>query len=96
LRLANPTQLPETLFEQAKAVLAREIDGAAFRLIGIGAAPLADAALADQGDLADTTTPRRAARQAALDALRSRFGKQILTRGINARAADRRKPASTN
>ena len=84
LRLANPTQLPETLFEQAKAVLAREIDGAAFRLIGIGAAPLADAALADQGDLADTTTPRRAARQAAIDALRSRFGKQILTRGINA------------
>jgi DNA polymerase-4 len=81
LRLANPTQLPETLFEQAKTLLAREINGAAFRLIGIGAAPLADEALADQGDLADTATPRRAARQAAIDVLRNRFGNQIVTRG---------------
>jgi len=84
LRLANPTQLPETLFEHAKTLLTREINGAAFRLIGIGAAPLADPALADQGDLADTATPRRAARQAAIDSLRNRFGNQIVTRGINA------------
>ncbi len=83
LRLANPTQLPETLFEQARTLLARAADGNAFRLIGIGAAPLADPALADQGDLADPSTPRRAARQAAIDTLRSRFGNQIVTRGIN-------------
>jgi DNA polymerase-4 len=89
LRLANPTQLPETLFEQAKTLLARAADGTAFRLIGIGAAPLADPVLADQGDLADLSTPRRAARQAAIDALRSRFGNQIVTRGI-AQQTDKR------
>jgi DNA polymerase-4 len=81
LRLPNPTQLPETLFESAQTLLAREADGTKFRLIGIGASPLADPSLADQGDLADTITPRRAARQAAIDDLRGRFGNQIVIRG---------------
>jgi DNA polymerase-4 len=92
LRLANPTQLPETLFEAARALLAREADGTPFRLIGIGAAPLAPPNLADQGDLADTVTPRRAARQAAIDRLRERFGKDIVTRGIGAGGGNLAKP----
>jgi DNA polymerase-4 len=83
LRLPNPTQLPETLFESAKTLLALEANGTKFRLIGIGAAPLADPSLADQGDLADTITPRRAARQAAIDNLRNRFGNQIVIRGVS-------------
>jgi DNA polymerase-4 len=87
LRLPNPTQLPETLFESAKTLLAPEADGTRFRLIGIGAAPLADPSLADQGDLADTTTPRRAARQAAIDNLRNRFGNQIVIRGVGRAAS---------
>ncbi len=80
-RLPNPTQLPETLFEAARALLVREADGTAFRLIGIGAAPLAPAAQADQGDLADTGTARRLARQAAIDRLRARFGATVVQRG---------------
>ncbi len=80
-RLPNPTQLPETLFEAARALLAREADGTAFRLIGIGAAPLTEAARADHGDLADTVTPRRLARQAAIDKLRDRYGAAAVTRG---------------
>ncbi len=80
-RLPNPTQLPETLFEAARALLAREADGTAFRLIGIGAAPLAEAYLADRGDLADEATPRRVARQAAIDNLRERFGADAVRRG---------------
>jgi DNA polymerase-4 len=80
-RLANPTQLPETIFEEAKALLAREADGTAFRLIGIGAAPLTEESQADKGDLADTATPRRAARQAAIDKLRARFGNDAIKRG---------------
>jgi DNA polymerase-4 len=55
--------------------------GEKYRLIGIGAAPLAPAALADQGDLADLQTPRRRARQAAIDRLRDRFGKTAIGRG---------------
>ena len=80
-RLPNPTQLPETIFETARALLDRETDGTAFRLIGIGAAPLAEEDQADRGDLADTTTPRRRARQTAIDDLRARFGDSAIRRG---------------
>jgi len=81
-RLPSPTRLPETLFEAAGTLLRREADGTAFRLIGIGAHPLASAAQADLGDLADgALTRRRAARQAAIDALRDRFGATAIARG---------------
>jgi len=80
-RLANPTQLPETLFEAGRALLAREANGAKFRLIGIGASPLAAAELADKGDLADAQTARRLARQNAIDRLRDRFGQAAVQRG---------------
>jgi DNA polymerase-4 len=79
-RLPNPTQLPETIFDAGRTLLSRE-EGAKYRLIGIGAAPLAPASLADQGDLADSQTPRRRARQAAIDSLRDRFGKSAIARG---------------
>ncbi|HVE21956.1 MAG TPA: DNA polymerase IV [Acidocella sp.] len=80
-RLANPTQLPETLFEAAREMLRREADGTAFRLIGIGAAPLVPATQADRGDLADTVAVRRQARQDAIDRLRARFGASAVQRG---------------
>ena len=80
-RLPNPTTLPETLFEAACALLRREADGTSFRLIGIAAAPLAPVATADKGDLADTLTPRRLARQNAIDQLRARFGDAAVRRG---------------
>jgi len=80
-RLSSPTRLPDILFEQARTLLAREATGTAFRLIGIGANPLAPGADADHGDLADTETPRKAAAQAAIDALRGRFGDKVIGRG---------------
>ncbi len=80
-RLPSPTVLPDRLFEAASALLAREATGTAFRLIGIGANPLLPLAEADRGDLADTETPRRAAAQAAIDALRQRFGDAAVIRG---------------
>jgi DNA polymerase IV len=80
-RLPNPTVLPDRLFDAASALLAREATGAAFRLIGIGANPLLPMVEADRGDLADTDTPRRAATQAAIDALRQRFGDAAIIRG---------------
>jgi DNA polymerase-4 len=80
-RLPNPTQLPETLFEAARVLLAREADRTAFRLIGIGAAPLVADHLADKGDLADGQSARRLARQTAIDRLRERFGQGAVQRG---------------
>lgn len=80
-RLAGPTALPDLLFAAAREMLAKEVDGTAFRLIGIGAAPLARLADADRGDLADPDAPRRAAAQQAIDRLRAKFGTGIIGRG---------------
>ena len=76
-----PTVLPDLLFEAARAMLAREADGTAFRLIGIGAQPLLPGDLADQPDLADPRSPRRRAAQEAIEALRERFGAKAVIRG---------------
>jgi len=80
-RLAGPTCLPDTLFAAARALLRREATGTAFRLIGIGAQPLAPIEQADLPDLADPDMPRRAATQAAIDAVRQRFGAAAIGRG---------------
>ena len=80
-RLASPTRLPDILFAAARTLLAREVDGTEFRLIGIGASPLLPGEAADQPDLADPNLPRRHATQQAIDALRSRFGLAVIGRG---------------
>ncbi|MFL1461057.1 DNA polymerase IV [Roseococcus sp. DSY-14] len=80
-RLGAPTQVPETLFAAARPLLAKEADGTAFRLIGIGAQPLAAADGADAGDLADPEAPRRAARWRAMETLRGRFGDAAVVAG---------------
>jgi DNA polymerase IV len=84
-RLFSPTVLPDRLFDLARALLVQEAIGTEFRLIGIGANPLVEGSIADQGDLADSTTPRRAATQAAIDALRRRFGDAAIMRGRSLR-----------
>ena len=80
-RLAQPTALPDRLFEAARALLAREADGTAFRLIGIGTSALAHLADADRGDLADPDAARQVARQGAIDALREKFGARVIGKG---------------
>ncbi len=80
-RLASPTALPDRLFAEARGMLAKEATGTPFRLIGIGAQPLAPGSEADLGDLADRETPRLAAAQAAIDSLRGRFGDAVIKRG---------------
>jgi DNA polymerase-4 len=84
-RLHSPTVLPDRLFGLARKLLVGEANGTAFRLIGIGAHPLVPLVLADLGDLADPGTPRLAATQAAIDALRSRFGQGAIARGRSLR-----------
>ncbi len=84
-RLAGSTVLPDRLFDLARSLLAKEAVGTDFRLIGIGASPLVPGSAADQGDLADSTTPRRAAALAAIDALRRRFGEGAIARGRSLR-----------
>lgn len=80
-RLAQPTRLPETLFRAAQPLLAKEATGMAFRLIGIGAQPLARATDADLPDLADPDAGRRAAKWKAVETLRAKFGSGAVVSG---------------
>ncbi len=53
MRLAHPTQRATVIEAQALTLIRREIDGRAFRLIGVGAADLVSASSADPPDLFD-------------------------------------------
>lgn len=80
-RLPLPSIVPEVFFQAARGLLAREVDGGAFRLIGLGAQPLVDGAVADQPDLADPDAGKRAAKWAAMEALRGKFGDRAVVTG---------------
>lgn len=84
-----PTQLAARLFEPARDILRVECDGSAFRLIGIGAADLCEAALADRGDLVDTDVARVARQEEAIDRIRDRFGAEAVQTGLTFRVPQR-------
>ena len=92
-RLPEPTQLAGRLFTAGRDLLRRECTGRPYRLIGIGASDLALPAEADNGDLADTATPRLKKMEGALDALRARFGDEAIGKGLSLRLPQRDKPA---
>ncbi len=75
------TQLASVLYETGRELLAREIDGTAFRLIGIGLSGLADADGEDPVDLIEPGVARRAAAERAMDSVRTRFGRDAVVRG---------------
>ncbi|PVE22320.1 DNA polymerase IV [Microvirga sp. KLBC 81] len=76
------TQLAARLFEPARQLLKTSCDGTAYRLIGIGAADLCDAAEADKGDLADQSVIKQAQMESAIDKIRDKFGAAALQKGI--------------
>lgn len=80
--LETPTALAARLFEAGRDLLLREVDGTAFRLIGIGLSDLADLDKADPADLIDTTIARNVKVEGAIDSLRARFGKAAVVKGI--------------
>ncbi|MXQ11092.1 DNA polymerase IV [Microvirga makkahensis] len=77
-----PTQLATRLFEPARQLLKTACDGTAYRLVGIGAADLCDAADADRGDLADQSVIKQAKMELAIDRIRDKFGASALQKGI--------------
>jgi DNA polymerase-4 len=81
-RLANPTQLAESLFAAARRLLAAEADGTTlFRLVGVGADGLVDSAAADLPTLFDEAYRRPRHLAEAIDAVRERHGAAVLRRG---------------
>jgi len=80
-RLADPTQLADTLYRTALILLEREIDGAAFRLVGVGAESLVEARLADPPDLFEGTIRRATRIEHAMDEIREKMGRGAIARG---------------
>jgi DNA polymerase-4 len=77
--IQGPTQLAAKIFATARELLAREIDGTAFRLIGTGVSALKPGSQADDTDMLDR---RSAHAERAMDDLRARFGSAAVIRGI--------------
>jgi DNA polymerase-4 len=73
--------LADTIFAVGRELLAPEVDGTPFRLIGIGISALEDASRADPPDLIDQGRTRRAAAERAMDQLRGKYGKDAIGKG---------------
>jgi DNA polymerase-4 len=68
--LAVATQTARTLFAESRELLAAETNGRAFRLIGVGLS-----------DLVGDSEARALASERAIDALRARFGQEVVISG---------------
>lgn len=79
--LMLPTQLAHTLYETGESLLRHEVDGTAFRLIGIGVSGLQPATGLDPVDLMEPQIARKAAAERAMDKVRSKFGRDSVVRG---------------
>ena len=78
--LAEPVRTAKVLFHEAREMLRREVDGRAFRLIGIGMAELFD--VGDEARaLFETDSDRALKAETAMDALRARFGGEAVVSG---------------
>jgi DNA polymerase IV len=81
-KLADPTQLADTLFRTARHLLAGEADGATrFRLIGVGADSLVSAEGADLPTLFDHKDGRPRRLEQAIDDIRGRLGENAVRLG---------------
>ncbi|HEY4031288.1 MAG TPA: DNA polymerase IV [Caulobacteraceae bacterium] len=87
--LPAATQTARVLFHTARELLAREIDGTAYRLIGIGATELIDAGAAE-GELFAGDETRALKSEKAMDALRERFGQTAVLTGRALKTPPRR------
>ncbi|MBN8958327.1 MAG: DNA polymerase IV [Rhizobiales bacterium] len=82
LSLDGPTALADRIFAAGRLLLAREIDGTHYRLIGIGVSSLCSQDNADAPDLVEARIARSGAAERAMDKVRERFGRDALMRGI--------------
>ncbi len=80
--LSEPTQLAARIFEAAREMLLKETGNAKFRLIGVGVSNLCAPEGADHGDLVNTNIGRVKAAEAAVDALRAKFGSDAVVKGL--------------
>ena len=78
--LPVPTQTAKTLFAVGRELLAKEVDGRPWRLIGIGMADLIDADAVEH-DFFAGAEQKALVEERAVDRLRARFGPDAITSG---------------
>lgn len=84
-QLHDATRLADRIFATGADLLAREIDGRSFRLIGIGVSELEAATNADPTDLLEPQRAKRAQAELAIDRLRGKFGDRSVELGLTFR-----------
>jgi DNA polymerase-4 len=85
--LPVPTQTARILFDVARELLAGELGGTAYRLIGAGLSDFAPAE-ASSGDFFGEGERRALSHETAMDALQARFGKAAITTGRGLKAKE--------
>jgi DNA polymerase-4 len=78
--LGAPTQLAARIFEAGRDLLRHEVGPTRYRLIGIGVSQIVET---HGTDLADLIGAREAQAEHAVDALRAKFGREAVVKGLS-------------
>lgn len=79
--LIDATLMAERMFAAARPLLQREVDGTAFRLLGIGISHLEKLDLAEATNDLDENLIRQSKAELAIDELRARYGNTAVAKG---------------
>lgn len=80
-RLSDATQMAEEIYRTAEPLLRQEVDGRAFRLIGVGVAGMVASDEADLPDLLDPERNKRVKIEMAIDQVRDKLGEGSIMKG---------------
>lgn len=81
--LEAPTQLADRIFRVSRELLRREVDGTAYRLLGVGIHQLLPGEQCDPVELVDDGAGKRAKAEHAMDRVRAKFGGDAVSKGRN-------------
>lgn len=81
-QLPDATRLADRIYRTGVDLLAKEANGRAFRLIGIGVSDLEPSENADPADLLEPDRAKRALAELAVDRLRGRYGDRSVELGL--------------
>ena len=79
--LEYPTQLTDVIFSASRELLDKEVNGAAYRLLGLGLSSLEPEIHCDPMDLAEPDAQQRKMLENVVDDLRDRMGPNIIKKG---------------
>jgi len=91
-QITDPTQLADRIYRVGHDMMAKELDGTKFRLLGISVSSLRSDETADPMDLVDEAATKRANVERAMDNVRDKFGNKAVELGLTFKG--KKKPES--